>query len=63
MELKKESQASRREDDTTKGLHNRKKLKIQIVLTTAPLARHNSKPKTQTKSGYQGYHFYAFHGY
>jgi hypothetical protein len=42
------------------GFHSRKKLKIQLVLTIAPLAKHNPKPKTQTK---YGYHFHTFHGY
>ena len=40
--------------------HSRKKLKIQLVFTIAPLAKHNPKPKTQTKYGYL---FHTFHGY
>ena len=42
------------------GFRSRKKLKIQLVFTIAPLAKHNPKPKTQTKYGYP---FQPFHGY
>jgi hypothetical protein len=50
MELGKGGRDSKREDDTAWVFATEETtVKIQLLLTTAPLAKHNPKPKTQTK--------------